>query len=85
MNNLILKTERLYLRKITGDDFSDLSAILGDVDVMYAWEHAFTDSEIKNWIEENIIRYGRDGYSYWAVIQKESNQLGIEKQVHEYY
>ena len=42
---------------------------------MYAWEHVFSDNEAIDWINENIMRYNRDGYSYWAVIEKSSNNL----------
>lgn len=76
MKNLIIETNRLYLRKIEPDDIYHLTTILGDPEVMYAWEHAFTDSEIEAWIEENLKRYERDGFSYWAVIQKSDGLLG---------
>ncbi len=72
---IILETNRLYLRKIQRDDYSPICAILQDIDVMYAWEHAFSDEEVSEWIDENIMRYDRDGYSYWAVIEKDTNQL----------
>ena len=45
---------------------------------MYAWEHTFTTDEVKQWITENITRYNRDGFSYWAVIEKSTNNfLGV--------
>ena len=73
--NNILATPRLCLRKIRTDDYLPISLILQDIDVMYAWEHVFSDNEVINWINENIMRYNRDGYSYWAVIEKSSNNL----------
>lgn len=75
MSNSILETERLFLRKIKTDDYPLISKILKDIEVMYAWEYAFSDSEVNDWINENIMRYERDGYSYWAVIEKSSNKL----------
>jgi RimJ/RimL family protein N-acetyltransferase len=72
---VILETSRLCLRKIQTDDYKDISSILQDIDVMYAWEHAFSDGEVIQWIDENIMRYDRDGYSYWAVIEKTSDRL----------
>lgn len=72
---IILETPRLYLRKIQTDDDSSICAILQDIDVMYAWEHAFSYDEVVQWIHENIMRYDRDGYSYWAVIEKASDRL----------
>ena len=72
---IILETERTILRQLCPDDQAALTAILGDINVMYAWEHAFTDDEIHDWIAENILRYTRDGYSYWAVICKNTERL----------
>lgn len=72
---IILQTERLYIRKIQIEDYNLICSILQDINVMYAWEHAFSDEEVKQWINENIIRYNRDGYSYWAVIEKSSDRL----------
>ena len=71
----ILETQRTYLRHIDQDDFNEVSAILGDIEVMYAWEHAFTDEEIRDWIAENILRYARDGHSYWAVVLKDTGRM----------
>jgi len=73
--NIVIETPRLILRKISIDDYQGISKILQDIEVMYAWEHAFSDQEIINWINENIMRYDRDGYSYWAVVEKSSGQL----------
>ena len=42
---------------------------------MYAWEHAFSNDEVADWINENRMRYERDGYGYWAVIHKMSERL----------
>ncbi len=73
---IILETNRLYLRKIQREiDYNAICGVLQDIDVMYSWEHAFSDEEVSAWIDENIMRYDRDGYSYWAVIEKHTNQL----------
>jgi RimJ/RimL family protein N-acetyltransferase len=72
---VVLETPRLYLRTIQINDYDALCPILQDMDVMYAWEHAFSDKEVSDWIDENIMRYGRDGFSYWAVIEKLSHQF----------
>jgi Acetyltransferases, including N-acetylases of ribosomal proteins len=71
----ILETERLYLRKICPEDFPELCGILQNEAVMYAWEHTFTDDEVQAWITEGILRYSRDGFSYWAVVEKASSSL----------
>ena len=74
-NHIILETSRLYLRKIQKYDDILISEILQDIDVMYAWEHAFSNDEVADWINENRMRYEKDGYGYWAVIHKMSERL----------
>ena len=71
----ILETPRLFLRKLRTDDSPFLRLILQDGDVMYAWGHAFSDREAADWLAENLLRYERDGYSYWAVIEKATRRL----------
>ena len=71
----ILETPRLILRKLTEEDGSLLTPILGDIEVMYAWEHAFSSTEIDEWIAKNILRYERDGFSYWACLLRSSGKL----------
>lgn len=78
MNNIICQTARLILRQLVEEDFPACAAILQDIRVMYAWEHAFSDDEVQEWIAENRRRYLRDGYSYWAVIERErGRQIGL--------
>ena len=45
MTGAILETERLYLRKMTQEDYPALCEMLQDKEVMYAYEHAFSDKE----------------------------------------
>lgn len=71
----VLETQRTYLRHISQSDFDEIAAVLGDIEVMYAWEHAFSEAEIRDWISENIIRYSRDGYSYLAVVLKDTGRI----------
>lgn len=71
----IIESERLLLRKITKADFSDLKHILQDIETMYAWEHAFSDDEVSEWIDKNLARYESDGFSYLAAIHRATGQL----------
>lgn len=48
----ILQSDRLGFRKITKDDFNNLCVFLQDIEVMYAWDHAFSDEEVNEWIEK---------------------------------
>lgn len=72
------------MRQIHTGDYQALCAILQDIEVMYAWEHAFSDEEVTKWISETIKRYRIDGFSYWAVIEKENEELiGIVGPIYE--
>ena len=42
-----LVTERLILRELSEEDFGTAHAILGDTEVMYAWEHGFSEDETR--------------------------------------
>ena len=66
----ILETERLVLREMAPDDYDSLCVILQDPKVMYAYEHAFSDKEVSEWLERQLIRYAKDGCGLWAVIRK---------------
>ena len=75
MTEWVLETERLGLRKFAEGDFADLCAILQDEQVMYAYEHAFSDEEVQKWFDNQLGRYDRDGFGLWAVILKEGGSF----------
>lgn len=72
---MILNTERLYMREMKQSDFADLCLILQDKDVMYAYEHAFSDAEVQEWLDRQIARYKEYGFGLWAVICIETEQM----------
>lgn len=72
---IILDTDRLTIRELTLLDKKDLSLILQDKDVMYAYEHAFSDEEVDIWLNNQLRRYNKDGFGLWAVILKETKEL----------
>ena len=74
-DDIILQTPRLYLRKLTKCDFDALCQILQDKDVMYAYEHAFSDAEVQEWLDRQLDRYKQYGFGLWAVILKENDAL----------
>ena len=57
----ISETERLVIKEVTYEDFDNLSVMLKDLEVMYAWEHSFSDEEVKEWIDNNIKSYSNHG------------------------
>ena len=71
----ILENERLRLRRMTQDDFPALCRILQDPDVMYAYEHAFSDEEVQEWLDRQLSRYAQYGFGLWAVELKETGAM----------
>ena len=71
----ILETERLLLRGLEQGDFKDVCKLLQDDEVMYAYEGAFNDQEVQNWLDRQFGRYRHDGFSLWGVVEKGSNEL----------
>jgi len=57
MQGAVIVTLRLYLRRMGNEDIVPLSAILQDNDVMYAYEHAFSDEEVRQWLDRQMKRY----------------------------
>jgi RimJ/RimL family protein N-acetyltransferase len=72
---MVLETNRLFLREFSENDYEDLCEILQDKDVMYAYEHAFSNEEVMDWYNKQIERYNENGYGLWAVIHKETKEF----------
>ena len=52
---MIFETERLYLREMNQSDFDSLCKILQDEETMIAYEGAFSDSEVQEWLEPGYM------------------------------
>lgn len=72
---MIFETERLYLREMVQEDFQSLCQILQDEDTMYAYEGAFSDNEVREWLDNQISRYHKWNFGLWAVILKETDEM----------
>lgn len=72
---MILETERLILREMGQSDFGDLAGILQDPEVVYAYEHHFTDQDVQEWLDRQIKRYETDGFGLWALILKTTGEM----------
>jgi RimJ/RimL family protein N-acetyltransferase len=66
----ILETGRIYLRELTRADYDDLCVIMQDPEAMYAYEHAFSDTEVQEWLGKQFLRYEKYGFGLWAMIDK---------------
>ena len=72
---MILETERLYLREMNQSDFDSLCSILQDEDTMYAYEGAFSDDEVQEWLDKQIFRYQKWNFGLWAAVLKETDKM----------
>ena len=72
---MIFETERLYLIEMNQADFHSLCQILQDEDTMYAYEGAFSDEEVQEWLDRQISRYQKWNFGLWAVILKETDEM----------
>lgn len=72
---MILETERLYLRRINQKDFTSLCKIMQDEETMYAYEGAFSDGEVQEWLDRQISRYKKWGFGLWAMVLKETDEM----------
>ena len=72
---MILETERLYLREMNQGDFCSLCEILQDERTMYAYEGAFSDQEVQEWLDRQLSRYEKWNFGLWAVILKETDKM----------
>ena len=58
----IIETQRLRLRELQREDFDALCPFLQDIDVMYAWEYAFSEEQVREFISNQQKRYQADGF-----------------------
>lgn len=72
---MILETKRLYLREMNQADFQSLCRIMQDEETMYAYEGAFDDKEVQEWLDRQLSRYQKFGFGLWAVVLKETSEM----------
>lgn len=70
-----IETKRLILREMTENDLPALRKILQNEEVMYAYEHAFSEEEVIKWFENQRRRYREDGFGLWAAVLKDSGEM----------
>ena len=72
---MIFATERLYLREMNRADYGALCKILQDSETMYAYEGAFSNAEVQEWLERQLSRYQKWGFGLWAVVLKKTGEM----------
>lgn len=71
----MLETPRLILRKLTRKDEPRLQAILGNPEVMYAWEDGFSPEDTRHWMNQQIASYSKYRCGYWAAVLRDSGEM----------
>ncbi|MBO1307673.1 GNAT family N-acetyltransferase [Enterococcus sp. 669A] len=71
----MIETERLVLREWGTSNLPDLKRFLQDAEVMWAYEHAFSDEEVTNWLQWNMDSYRENGYGLWAMVHKATGEI----------
>ena len=72
---VILETERLFLRKMTMEDFDSLYVVLADHSIMQHYPYAFDEKRVREWIVRNMKRYEENGFGLWAVCLKDTGEM----------
>lgn len=72
---IIFETQRLIVREWQSEDEVELKKFLQDENVMYAYEHAFSDEEVANWLKWNLQSYQEYGYGLWALEKKRTGEV----------
>lgn len=70
--NYLIETARLGLREWQLGEEETLTLFLSDPEVMYAYEHVFSEKEVHNWLKWNLESYQKNGFGLWAVEEKQT-------------
>jgi len=73
--NVVLETERLFLRHLTTDDVDAIFAVIGDPETMKFYSQTFTRDDAVRWVARSQERYCSDGYGLFAVVLKSSGEV----------
>ena len=63
------------MREMTHADLPSLCEIMKDENTMYAYEGAFSDAEVQEWLERQVLRYQKWNFGLWTVVLKETGKM----------
>jgi RimJ/RimL family protein N-acetyltransferase len=66
---------RLTFREMTDADLDDMTALLGDKDVMRFYPRLRTRGESSQWITRNQRRYRDHGFGLWIISVRETGEF----------
>ena len=72
---VVLTTERLVLREMTGADLDHIAALFGDEEVMRYYPKPMTRDESRSWVEWNQRLYRSQGFGLWAMVLRDTGEF----------
>lgn len=85
MQDIIIETNRLFLRQMRHTDAPALAGVLCDSESMRYYKRPFDMERVHAWIDWCLESYKNNGYGLWAVVMKSDlkciGDCGITKQV----
>ena len=73
---IITETERLKIRRFYRDDLDSLFNMMKNPEAMCDFENVFIKKkEARKWLNSQLTRYHKDGYGYFAVTLKDSDNI----------
>jgi ribosomal-protein-alanine N-acetyltransferase len=72
---VVLETERLFLRRLRADDVDAIFAVIGDPLAMQYYPRTFEYKDAEEWIERNIQRYAEQGHGLYALVLHTSGDV----------
>jgi RimJ/RimL family protein N-acetyltransferase len=77
MNNIIIETDRLFLRKLDLEDTKVLLELFSDPVAMEFFPSVKTNDEVNEWIQKNIDSYLTNKFGlYLCVLKQNSHAIG---------
>ena len=73
--DLVLETERLWLRRFHPDDVDALHAVLGDPETMRFYPQPYDRDGCAGWIDASLERYERDGFGLYALVLRSTGEM----------
>ena len=72
MNNIIIKTNRLYLRDLTKEDNAPLIELFADPIAMKYFPSTKNKEQVDEWIRKNVESYNSNGYGLYLCVLKDT-------------
>lgn len=71
----MLESKRLSFAEWQQADLFELKKFLQDEEVMWAYEHAFSQGEVENWLAWNQKSYSENGFGLWKLTEKATGEV----------